>query len=71
MSVIYVLWLIVVPLPPGKNSFSVKINNNTNNNIPAKAEDTLYLPHILTTTEVTLFSTCFTLVSCLAYSSTL
>jgi hypothetical protein len=29
--VICVLCLIVVPLPPGKNSFAVKINNNNNN----------------------------------------
>jgi hypothetical protein len=26
-----VLCLIVVPLPPGKNPFAVKINNNNNN----------------------------------------
>jgi hypothetical protein len=29
-----VLWLIVVPLPSGKNSFAVKINNNNNNQFP-------------------------------------
>jgi hypothetical protein len=41
MSVICVLCFIVVPLPPGKNPFIVKINNsnkqnnnNNNNNIP-------------------------------------
>jgi hypothetical protein len=27
-----VLCLIVVPLPPGKNQFAVKLNNNNNNN---------------------------------------
>jgi hypothetical protein len=27
-----VMCLIVVPLPPGKNPFAVKINNNNNNN---------------------------------------
>jgi hypothetical protein len=32
MRVICVLCLIVVPLPPGKNPFAVKINNNNNNN---------------------------------------
>jgi hypothetical protein len=30
MCVIRVLRLIVVPLPPGKNPFAVKINNNNN-----------------------------------------
>jgi hypothetical protein len=29
MCVILVLCLIAVPLPPGKNSFTVKINNNS------------------------------------------
>jgi hypothetical protein len=28
----FVLCLIVVPLPPGKHPFAVKINNNKNNN---------------------------------------
>jgi hypothetical protein len=32
MRVICVLCLIVVPLPPRKYSFAVKINNNNNNN---------------------------------------
>jgi hypothetical protein len=32
MRVICVLCLIVVPLPPGKNPFAVKIYNNNNNN---------------------------------------
>jgi hypothetical protein len=27
-----VLCLIIVPLPPGKNSFAVQLNNNNNNN---------------------------------------
>jgi hypothetical protein len=27
-----VMCLIVVPLPPGKNAFSVQANNNNNNN---------------------------------------
>jgi hypothetical protein len=31
MCVICVLCLIVVPLPPGKTPFAVKINNNNNN----------------------------------------
>jgi hypothetical protein len=31
VRVICVVWLIVVPLPPGKSSFAVKINNNKNN----------------------------------------
>jgi hypothetical protein len=31
MRVIRVLCLILVPLPPGKTPFSVKINNNDNN----------------------------------------
>jgi hypothetical protein len=31
MCVICVLCFIVVPLPPGKNPFAVKINNNSNN----------------------------------------
>jgi hypothetical protein len=29
-SVICVLCLMVVPLPPGENSFAIKINNNNN-----------------------------------------
>jgi hypothetical protein len=33
MHVICMLCLIVVPLPPGKNPFAVKINNNNNNNV--------------------------------------
>jgi hypothetical protein len=32
MCVTSVLCLILVPLPPGKNPFAVKINNNNNNN---------------------------------------
>jgi hypothetical protein len=32
MCVNYLLYLIVLPLPPGKNPFAVKINNNNNNN---------------------------------------
>jgi uncharacterized membrane protein len=32
ICVICVLCLIVVPLPPGRNPFAVKINNNNNNN---------------------------------------
>jgi hypothetical protein len=32
MCVICVLRLIVVPLPPSKNPFEVKISNNNNNN---------------------------------------
>jgi hypothetical protein len=32
-GVICVLCLIVVPLPPGKNPFAVKINNNNEENI--------------------------------------
>jgi hypothetical protein len=31
MCVVCVLCLIVVPLPPGKNPFAVKVNNNNNN----------------------------------------
>jgi hypothetical protein len=34
MCVIFVLCLIVLPLPPGKNSFAIKINNNNNNSEP-------------------------------------
>jgi hypothetical protein len=30
MCIVCVLCLIVVPLPPGKNPFTVKINNNNN-----------------------------------------
>jgi hypothetical protein len=33
MCVIYVLCLIAVPLPPGKNPFAVKINNNNENGL--------------------------------------
>jgi hypothetical protein len=29
---IFVLYLIVVTLPPGKNPFAVKLSNNNNNN---------------------------------------
>jgi hypothetical protein len=29
--VIIVLYLIVVPFPPGKNTFAVQLNNNNNN----------------------------------------
>jgi hypothetical protein len=32
MCVICLLCLTVLPLPPGKNQFAVKINNNNNNN---------------------------------------
>jgi hypothetical protein len=31
MCVVCVLFLIVVPLPPGEIPFAVKINNNNNN----------------------------------------
>jgi hypothetical protein len=34
VCVICMLCLIVVPLPPGKTPFAVKINNNNNNKIP-------------------------------------
>jgi hypothetical protein len=43
MCVISVLCLIVVPLPPGKNPFAVKINNNNNNNNNKKQTETLCL----------------------------
>jgi hypothetical protein len=33
MCVICLLCLIVLPLPPGKTPFAVKINNNSNNKI--------------------------------------
>jgi type IV secretory pathway component VirB8 len=36
MCVICLLCLIVLPLPPGKNPFAVKINNNNKNNLLGK-----------------------------------
>jgi hypothetical protein len=39
MCVICVLRLIVVPLPPGKNTFAVKINNNSETQIPYRKAD--------------------------------
>jgi ABC-type bacteriocin/lantibiotic exporter with double-glycine peptidase domain len=39
MCVICLLCLIAQPLPPGKNTFEVKINNNNNNNPSSRTMD--------------------------------
>jgi hypothetical protein len=48
MFVICVLCLIVVPLPPGKNPFALKINNNINNrsSIPGNGRDFSLLQNV-------------------------